>query len=108
MTKIRTIYLIVAGFFFCSCDASEQGNQPKAGYRVDIFSSGTGWGYSVYKGEKEFIRQSFIPVIEGSSAFKSSAEALAAGQYVLHQLENGRSSSFTKHILDSLRINYVE
>jgi len=64
----------------------------------------TGWGYEIYVDKKLYIKQEFIPAIDGVHAFKSKEDAMNTGKLVLNKLTHGKKPSVTIEELRDLKI----
>lgn len=65
-------------------------NNPKSKYRFESFETpNVGWGYSIYEGSKEFIRQPHIPAIQGTQGFATKDQADRVAKEVVRKLDNG-------------------
>ena len=49
----------------------------------------TGWGYEILANGKPYIRQLFIPAIEGRHTFKTKEDALTVGNKVIEKMKQG-------------------
>lgn len=62
----------------------------KSKYRYESFETpNVGWGYSIYEGSKELIRQPHIPAIQGTQGFATKDQADRVAKEVVRKLENG-------------------
>ena len=62
----------------------------KSKYRFESFETpNVGWGYSIYEGTKEFIRQPHIPAIQGTQGFATKDQADRVAKEVVRKLDNG-------------------
>lgn len=73
-------------------------------YNVKTFRVDKGWAYSILINDKEYVRQLFIPAIEGKVPFASDNQAEETGWYVVSKLKNNASPSLTKKELITLNI----
>jgi hypothetical protein len=48
-----------------------------------------GWGYEILANGKPYIRQQFIPAIEGHHTFKTKEDALTVGNKVVEKMKQG-------------------
>lgn len=64
-----------------------------------------GWGYELYVDSTRYIRQRFIPAIQGNKAFSSAAEAKRLAELsVLRMKKYNTFPTTSVHDLDSLKI----
>ena len=49
----------------------------------------SGWGYEILANGKPYIRQQFIPAIEGHHAFKTKEDAVTVGNKVIEKMKHG-------------------
>jgi hypothetical protein len=63
-----------------------------------------GWGYTIQKNDKIFIRQTIVPAVSSHKCFQSEKEALAVGQLVVQKLKSNLAPTITKGDLVSLKI----
>jgi hypothetical protein len=104
MTK-KTISILVLLFTLYSCSDTKHGvfqNGPE--YKVKTFQVDKGWAYSIFINDKEYVRQLFIPAIEGKVPFASDSQAEKTGWYVVSKLKDNASPSLTKKELITLNI----
>jgi hypothetical protein len=90
---------------FCSCSDTKQetlNNGPE--YEVKTFRVDKGWAYSIFINDKEYVRQLFIPAIEGKIPFDSESQAKKTGWYVVSKLKDNASPSLSKEELVTLNI----
>lgn len=73
-------------------------------FRVQTFKVRTGWGYSVFIDDKEYIRQRFIPAIAGETPFPTSQQALETGNYVVAKIKSKGNPSLSRKELQQLHI----
>lgn len=73
-------------------------------YKLEIIQAETGWGYQVFKDNKPFIHQEFIPAIEGNLRFPDENSAKKTGLLVCDKLKNHEFPFVTKKELISLEI----
>lgn len=65
-------------------------NNSKSKYRFESFETqNVGWGYSIYEGSKELIRQPHIPAIQGTQGFATKDQADRVAKEVVRKLDNG-------------------
>jgi Domain of unknown function (DUF4907) len=64
----------------------------------------TGWGYEIYVDKKLYIKQEFIPAVNGVHAFKTKEDAVATGKLVLNKLTHGKKPFVTVEELRDLKI----
>jgi hypothetical protein len=63
-----------------------------------------GWGYEIYVDKKLYIKQEYIPAINGTHAFKTKEDAMATGKLVLNKLTHGKKPFVTIEELKDLKI----
>jgi len=81
--------ITIALALLLSCNpASEQKADAGSAARVQTFKTQDGWAYSIFLGKKEFIRQLYIPCIQGQIPFETDTQAMKAGMLVLNKLKN--------------------
>jgi hypothetical protein len=73
-------------------------------YKLEIIQLETGWGYKILKDNKPFIRQEYIPAIEGNLRFPDKNSAKKTGLLVCNKLKNHEFPFVTKKELISLEI----
>ena len=92
--KTPTINIMAAAaiaFLLYSCNSNPPANLATVKQSPDIiaqtFPSGNGWGYDVLVNGKLFIKQSFIPAIEGNESFAKKEDALKVATLVVTRLK---------------------
>lgn len=101
----KTVGALALFFMLCSCSDKKQellNYGPE--YKVKTFRVDKGWAYSVFINDKEYIRQLFIPAIEGKIPFASDSQAEKTGWYVVSKLKDNASPSISKKELITLHI----
>ena len=68
----------------------------KTKYSVEVFKSGTGWGYNVIRNRKIVIHQPVVPVIENNIPFLTKEDALKTGKNVIAKLERAMNPSLSR------------
>jgi hypothetical protein len=63
-----------------------------------------GWGYEIFVDKKLYIKQAYIPGIDGMHAFKSKEDAMKTGRVVLDKLEHGKVPAITLNELKELKV----
>jgi hypothetical protein len=72
--------------------------------RVETFKVADGWAYSIYLGNKEYIRQTSIPSIQGNIPFSTDSQATVAGNLVLSKLKAHHSPSISRKELEDYHL----
>jgi len=72
--------------------------------RVQAFKTNGGWAYSIFLGKKEFIRQLYIPCIQGEIPFETDTQAIKAGTLVLNKLKNHQVPSLNLEELEEYHL----
>jgi hypothetical protein len=99
INKFSGTVIALALLFSCN-DASKQKANDSSAARVQTFKTQGGWAYSIFLGKKEFIRQLYIPCIQGQIPFETDAQALKAGTLVLNKLKNHEIPSLNQKELE--------
>jgi hypothetical protein len=89
-----TSLLIIAGIIINSARNNH--------LRVEVTTSGNGWGYDVVHKKKIIIHQPFMPGVSGQVAFKDKSSARKTGLLVVRKLKNRQLPTITQFELDSL------
>jgi hypothetical protein len=101
--KILSVPALLLMLYSCSDTKHEiWNNEPEC--HVKTFRVGKGWAYSILINDKEYVRQLFIPAIEGKVPFASDSQAEKTGWYVVSKLKDNASPSLTKKELITLNI----
>jgi uncharacterized lipoprotein NlpE involved in copper resistance len=101
----KTISILALIFTLYSCSNNRDEilhNGPE--YIVKTFRVDRGWAYSIFINDKEYVRQLYIPAIEGKVPFASDSQAEKTGWYVVSKLKNNASPSLSKKELVTLNI----
>ncbi|HYE55733.1 MAG TPA: DUF4907 domain-containing protein [Chitinophagaceae bacterium] len=103
--KQLVIALIMCGFACCS---QPESSKPSAagGISYLVFRLSSGWGYSIYKDGKLFIRQETIPAIPKNTPFATEGDAEAIARSVIQKLKLGESPRVSITELQQLGIKY--
>jgi hypothetical protein len=104
MTR-KIISILTLFFVFCSCsDTKHKTLNSGPEYEVKTFRADEGWAYSIFINDKEYVRQLFIPAIEGKVPFNSENQAKKTGWYVVSKLKDNASPSLSREELATLNI----
>jgi len=130
MTKPLFVTAIIAGIFVASSSCNQQKQEEtKAVLPADavakqqsetakkhdsiyvelkIIKTDFGYGYEIYKNHQPFIRQDFIPAIEGRKGFVNEEEAKRLANYIIKKMTEGKMQfpSVTPAEIDSLHITH--
>lgn len=101
INKISIAVCSLALLFSCN-NAPKQSagdNTPPASAKT--FTVKDGWGYSIYLGKKEFIRQLSIPCIQGNIPFQSDSQAQKAANLVVAKIKAHQLPALTIAELES-------
>jgi hypothetical protein len=82
--------LIILGILFYTTYYSQL--KAERGYvfiQLQPIQTATGWGYEILANGKTYIRQEFIPAIEGQKAFRTKEDALLVGNKVIYKMKLG-------------------
>jgi hypothetical protein len=101
--KAISILALLSALYSCSNNRHEiLHNGPE--YKVKTFRVDKGWAYSIFINDKEYVRQLFIPAIEGKVPFASDNQAEKTAWYVVSKLKDNASPSLSKEELVTLNI----
>lgn len=89
-------YILFSAFIY-SCNNNE--------WKASSFRTENGWGYSISKSGKVYIKQSTIPAVSGVKNFKSEEEALKVGELVAKKIAKNTSPTITESELKLLNID---
>ncbi|HVM89773.1 MAG TPA: DUF4907 domain-containing protein [Puia sp.] len=82
--------LIILGILFYTIYYSQLKNEYGLAFiQLKPFQTETGWGYEILANGKTYIRQSFIPVLEGHRCFTKKEDAIAVGNKVIEKMKMG-------------------
>ena len=81
--------LLLTLLLFTGCTDQDDSTPTATPLRVTTFKSETGWGYAVIIKAKPYIRQPYIPAINGKLPFKTEQDALKTGRYVCSLIKAG-------------------
>jgi hypothetical protein len=97
--SIIALLLVAAFITFHYHKASERKE-----INVEAFQSPKGWGYKIKVGSKVFIKQQYIPAIQGYKVFTSKEKALLVGEKVMEKIKNKKLPSITVEELKKMGI----
>ena len=87
---------------FTSC--KHKSHEGEVFCEVKPVQTATGWGYEIYVDKKLYIKQDYIPAINGIHAFKSREDAMKTGKLVLNKLTHGKKPIISVDELNALKI----
>jgi hypothetical protein len=70
----------------CNNHAKNQKANGLVQTKVKTYKVANGWAFSIYLGEKEYIRQPFIPGMPGKIPFATDSQAMEAGKLILGKM----------------------
>ncbi len=95
---MKFIKLVVALLLLASC-------QKKAEFEAKTFKVNSGWGYTIGTNDNIIIKQTVIPTVSEKRSFKSEADALKVGNWVLERIKQNLSPTVAKKDLILLEIS---
>ena len=95
MKFLKTIVVLL---FLVSCKKSAE-------FEVKSFKVNEGWGYTIEINDKMIIKQSVIPTVSAQRSFKSEADALKVGNWVLKRIKQNLSPTVAKKDLILMEIS---
>lgn len=102
------IYAFILLLALASCntgiDTEAPATRQEKGLQVATFPIYKGYGYSIFLNEKEYIRQLYIPAIEGKYPFATEHQARETAIYVISKLKNQEGPSISKEELVKLKV----
>ena len=107
MKKIIILLLITSFLFACTQKRTAQQEQHANAAPVIeavAYSTGNGWGYTICINGKLFIKQPYIPAIEGVKGFTTKEDAEKTAQYIVKKLKADQQPAITKKELKKLNI----
>ena len=112
--KYTPIFLVIAGIVVVSCRRGPKDPQPDGpqaadpGLEVQVYpTSGSGYGYAIYRDKKKIIDQPHIPAVQRLQSFATEEEARCVAGLVRRKLEAKFSlPTVSLYELDSLHVEY--
>lgn len=95
--KMKFIKLLFVFLFMFSC-------KNNAEFEVKSIKVNNGWGYTIGMNDKIMIKQTVIPTVSAQRSFKSEADALKVGNWVLERIKQNLSPTVVKKDLILLEI----
>ena len=95
MKFLKTIVVLL---LLVSCKKSAE-------FEVKSFKVNEGWGYTIEINDKTIIKQSVIPTVSAQRSFKSEADALKVGNWVLKRIKQNLSPTVAKKDLILMEIS---
>lgn len=91
--SVKFIIVILTLLITYSCNNHAPGDPTAENKNVkniyaQTFPIADGWGYAIYVNGKLFIKQSFVPVIEGNKGFAKEADAKQVAALVVNKLNH--------------------
>lgn len=92
-------FILFSGFlyFLYSCTTEK--------WEANAFRTQNGWGYTISKSGKIYIKQNTIPAVSEIKKFKSEEDALRVGNLVAEKLAKNTSPTVTENELKLLNID---
>jgi hypothetical protein len=95
---ITALIIVIAVIFFIR----HKNHEGKVFIRAVPTQTAYGWGYDIMADDKVFIKQEYMPGIEGKKGFKSADDALIVGNLVVKRISSNMMPMITRRDLDSL------
>lgn len=95
---MKFLKIIVVLLLLVSCKKKEE-------FEVKSFRVNEGWGYTIGINDKTIIKQTLIPTVSAKRSFKSEADALKVGNWVLERIKQNLSPTIAKKDLILLEIS---
>lgn len=95
---MKFLKIIVVFLLLVSC-------KNNAEYEVKSIKVDEGWGYTITINNKIIIKQSVIPTVSEKRSFRSEADALKVGNWVLERIKQNLSPTVAKKDLILLEIS---
>ncbi|MBP6588209.1 MAG: DUF4907 domain-containing protein [Flavobacterium sp.] len=95
---MKFIKIIVVLLLLVSCRKSAE-------FEVKSFKTNGGWGYTIGINDKTLIKQSVIPTVSEKISFKSEADAVKVGNWVVERIKQNLSPTIAKKDLILLEIS---
>jgi len=95
---VKTLAFIIFSAFIYSCNNNAE-------WKANAFRTKNGWGYSISKSGKIYIKQSSIPAVSEIKSFKSEEDALKVAHLVAEKIAKNVSPTITENELKLLNIN---
>ncbi len=95
---MKFLKIIVVLLLLVSC-------KKPAEFEVKSIKVNDGWGYSIGMNDKIMIKQTVIPTVSAQRSFKSEADALKVGNWVLERIKQNLSPTVAKKDLILLEIS---
>lgn len=108
MTNIVKGIILYVSIILVSCNPEDH-KQPNSKQEQEklnayAFQTNDGWGYAIEAGGNIFIRQAFIPVIQGTQAFKTKADAEKVAAFVVAKIKKNERPVLQKADLQQLGV----
>lgn len=95
---MKFLKIIVVLLLLVSCNKKEE-------FEVKSIKVNAGWGYTIGMNDKIIIKQTVIPTVNEKRSFKSEADALKVGNWVLERIKQNLSPTVAKKDLILLEIS---
>ncbi|MBP6758156.1 MAG: DUF4907 domain-containing protein [Flavobacterium sp.] len=95
---MKFLKIIVVLLLLVSC-------QRKAEFEVQSIKVNGGWGYTIGINDKTIIKQTVIPTVSAKRSFKSEADALKVGNWVVERIKQNLSPTISKKDLILMEIS---
>lgn len=100
--QLTVAVFCLASITLVSCNRNA--HQGEVYCELKTVQTANGWGYEIYVDKKLYIKQEYIPAINGIHAFKTKEDAMATGKLVLNKLTHGKKPLVTIEELRDLKI----
>jgi hypothetical protein len=97
---ITALLLCSAVIFFTKWES----HSGKVFIHAEPVKTSYGWGYNIYAGKRMYIKQEFIPAIQGYHGFASAADAMSVANLVITKISSNQPPTVTIPELDSLGV----
>lgn len=104
LINLAIVLAMLVGMFSCSNHTSSE-TADKVQVSGQTFKQADGWGYVILIDNKVFIKQEFIPAIQGNKRFASETDAAKVAELVVNKLMRQESPGIKIEELKLLGVN---
>ena len=93
--SIQLLFFVALVLNIVACKESTSNNKDRLPVAVIAVPVNKGWGYEIYVDNKIYIKQNYIPAVNGTHQFANKEQALATANLVLAKMKEGKKPFIT-------------
>ncbi len=85
---VFVLFIFAVGFFIYKQFIEKKKQASQVEVSVKTFHTDKGWGYNIFKSDRLYVHQEFMPAVEGRKGFATEADAKKIGDLAVFKMKN--------------------